>query len=1766
MPENINEVKGNLGGDKKNKTTNNTSNPKSDSKTGAKAFNMAKSAGNSIGQGAEGLAKKGLSQEGNDENVNEVTSQMGQDISGVRNTLDNINQIRNRQNNFGANKANQQASEYLNGLNSGGNAEKAKQLVNANKGVAGKAGAKAGKAGGKAALKGAGAAAKKGIAALMSTPVGWAILILLAILLLFLLAYAMFTDDQENKQTGQYDSTTSISGEVADIEQTAYGVYYQKYSEMSIYAGVDLTNVEKGNEEAGCGDAVNFTDSCSGKTFEELTGVNPDDIDQEKIYQEGTKDWKGLKIADINGNEKYVSLSAGTLSQLDEKLHMTFQYPEQFIRPVAANCTLNMAEFLANDENDLDEDGKVTIKDCRLRNYNDEGEPEELEKYPSGDELYKDDKYWMDKTLYLTIAQSQKFKNKDGNMPEKSFDAVETVDDRANEFWDYGLGTIAHYVAYFQPSRVTDYGIETIDVICTDDGKIGNNIEFDKCAGKKFGDTITLDKKEAEKYSAKLISVYMGGTCVEDGENPNGCGGQIYIPAKEFYFKDWVEGYETYVENEEKLIQGDDTSYVYTDGIKTGEYPTTDTVSFNIYEPALSTGIPNTEVKYVIDHAVTFAGTIKFDVKQAWLNQAKSEHTQMLEYRISKDLEAGVDSSINSQNLTEHSNTGETIDYEYDVCLYYDGTMGDCGFSEDDHFIWVESTVTTEEDVGARKTEDSCTESPVDQFEYEKLSDAEKGSSYYDYDLGRMVYNKKSCTPVTHYYYVHTHTPGHYEIDGKAYYHGRLVNIDTIQTTETNENSANSFGGTGQADDDRDKYTWGEVQYATITAHKEGYLQTFAVYDSNIVPETDEIVGLDYLDEYIDNYKVIVPQFKDDKWTCYNSNEAIDDATWVSGTGQITNFEEAAKYSKGTLAGVLLDPTTGVTIPSSTNRNMFCYGHDKDDVILGSTKSLYLSNRPLLQNAVLGHKLGFVNDDDGNIYSNIAFTENEIKTSPGKNVDTKVAELGGLYADTMMDMAEMYGVDPTMLALIAAENDKTEGNLMNVKSGDYVAYNLGTRSPSTKHYGGSHDSDVENSFWQQVKQFFSKIPLFKKVTRERDTVKEGSKEELTVTVNGDTITAVNKEDGEELEDFTTEELSFKIAAMKLQYLQELYQYNMPMVITAYTFGEDYVEAVLEAYRLSTGVSREVAIASSLDTAWADFRAAFSPDDDPSNVYLEKELETAELLRTKFGISNADALEAKDYVERVIERLTKSGIYYQKVDKKYLFDDEELKEIQAITDVDTNTAQHAIGLWLYGNLVDTVGENNMNLSGASRGNILRAWGLLTNNDDGLISKDDWYEITGGQVRYPETLWDIGQYGGDSAKLYPAGEYFYYEPHIDEEERDVLVSDVMTFADDSYYSELDYNDVEFWRNHFSHMLGNGKSSWKSSMSAIDLFGEKPEEKRDVYEKDVPTTIERNLFNPVMPKVIIPYGYRNDEYGARKFSPYTLYQVQENTAGEKFEEITNPYNGKVLEVGENKDGHYLMMSIDNYKDIDIKLIIGHLSSVEVAVGDEISEAMTIGKVNSEDMFSMELIYNEDVIDFDEVFYSFPSNYNFNTWVPDGMGDPFGGIPGGNGGGSGYQGDPELVPGYVGPDLAEYLAQFDEFYYGTWTNKIIGPSPDNPYPRRDNGGLWCTAISWEIMSRMYPDKNWNFQPNGRGRQWAEQACKVNGFDCSGNEIKVGSIISGPSGHPDGHVQVVVAVRDNGEFCTANSSGGKITLTWFRSKQDFFNNFTVYAIATPND
>lgn len=858
------------------------------------------------------------------------------------------------------------------------------------------------------AFKSLGKAFLGAIKTFFCTPMGWIVIGVLVLCLVMLLIFAYQHNVKEtNIHEGNYRVNDKKS-ETEAIDQTWTGTFYQKYANMSIYAQVDTSGISKGNSDI-CPDDGNGSmpsivggdtgvDACSGETFQELSGTDIGSIEQNRLYQEGTDAWASLNVQDADHKEQYLGLSAGALSILDKGLNGDTVNPGQFIKPVYADCMSNFDEFVKDQANDFDKDGQVTVKDCSIRKYGDDGKAQNITNL--GEMAHQSD----DPTLYLSYADSTAFKDDGGNNSGASIE--EGKKERGQ--WDYGLGTLAHYVAVYQPSRVTNYNVDSIQYVCDGDGTAGG-VAVSACSGAKFGDVVV---DEDPSHSGAIDSATMTQVYKD-----------AYAPDSDLYYREWHKDAQKFAEKS----GGQGLAY----GGGGGEYASADIPREDwVYEPAISTGVPQTEVKYVIDRAVTYAGIVDFDIKQDWVTETTAEHTQYVNYATEKNNLASAEEPFPSIG----SNTGAVQNYSLNRCLYYGGTKKACGFTEGDMLKWVEEGVRTYKD------SDAPEEEPIK-------------------------------------------VPAHYEdLEGNMYKNGAIVG---------NYTSTPAKKAMGLLSDDRGGYQWGATVSATVSIHKKGDLQTYAVKYTSTSPTTKDSTHTTYLTQYLHNYESYITDSHD------------VDETWEC-TGSTFDKKDADDYAKAkdarpdgkSLGDFDVDKTSHLT----DRKDAFCYKKGSSE----TSSEFIFDQLPALQYNSMAGRMGFTLENfERSKNDDIEPEANTLKTMAGGAKDNqlittlaKTDPYGQSVSDIVNNLTGQYGVDGSLLALIIAEEDSDNGNITGVSPGEYTAYNMSSRARTTEHFGGSSKSSDTQSLGDVVMNFVKN--LFSS-SKNSIAIGKNAKETITVT-------------------------------------------------------------------------------------------------------------------------------------------------------------------------------------------------------------------------------------------------------------------------------------------------------------------------------------------------------------------------------------------------------------------------------------------------------------------------------------------------------------------------------------------------------------------------------------------------------------------------------------------------------------------------------------------
>lgn len=1046
-----------------------------------------------IGNGVMNTMKSGVdaastpTQTG-DEAADEVGSSMANDKSNISNSINNAqNMYRNGQNfrkalNNQKSKGKSASQGGAGGGNlpaAGGKSGAPATPTAANGAGAAKTGAKAGRAAGKATITAVKGAAK-GILALLANP-GTVIVVVVVIAVGIVLGATFFQirHDDDQVRGGNYSAEYTDEDESA-IKETWMGVFYQQYSDMSVWAQVDTTSITGDGNKDVCPDTGNGSykqaggddgiDACSAESFKDLSGTNVKDINQDKLYQEGTKDWSDLNISDIDNKEEYLGLSAGALSVLDNNLNEGYLNPGQFVKPVYASCIYDL-------ENSSDKTkSKLNFEKCVIQKTDSKtGKAQEIEDAKTRNTNYISES--DDPSLYLTYAKSTYFEtgdnalkkaSQDKNNPDKTpveastadkEEAAPVTDQQVNGQWDYGLGTLAHYKAVFEPSRISGYHIKQTEYICDGNDKTSSGASLSSCKGKKFGDVV-VDSSPSE---SDLTSAYPAA----------------YVPASEIYYRDWHKNAATYIKN------GDKHGMVYT-STSSGEYPSMGITNKNDWkmEPGLSTGVPQTEVKYVIDKAITMGGVVNFNVSQDWITEGKTQHTQYIATSLENTNLGPVTKAFPALG---GANKDQVSGYTITPNLYYNGNVVSSNdavpidFSSGYKLHWVEPKKEIKQSNMNPETSKKAADAAGECYTYKvevKVGTSNGGSTGNVTGTTSQSENEKK-KKVTAYATV----PGHYEDDsGNIYWkgsvHGKNTDNDVLKKVPTGEN--------------KDAYTWGAKVSANITVEKEGDLQIYAVKYNTGTPAMVDNTKMAYLKQYLSDYQTYVddPGNKDNNsdqdygsLSCYATGKAhtkddLEDFQKMKDL-EIGQALSTYRYSINTDGGEA--EKIAATNEQFDDINTICLSDQSYD----TAESLHLDDIPVGQLNSMAGKMGFTKDDNLNPDDAITPVANHLKADVGQTADTNMASTlsktdaqGQTVADIASTYASQYGVDPTLMALIIAQENSKNSNATGAQPGTYTAYNIASRAMTTKEYGGGSQSVDKNadvgsflsSWWSSIKK------------------------------------------------------------------------------------------------------------------------------------------------------------------------------------------------------------------------------------------------------------------------------------------------------------------------------------------------------------------------------------------------------------------------------------------------------------------------------------------------------------------------------------------------------------------------------------------------------------------------------------------------------------------------------------------------------------------------
>lgn len=108
----------------------------------------------------------------------------------------------------------------------------------------------------------------------------------------------------------------------------------------------------------------------------------------------------------------------------------------------------------------------------------------------------------------------------------------------------------------------------------------------------------------------------------------------------------------------------------------------------------------------------------------------------------------------------------------------------------------------------------------------------------------------------------------------------------------------------------------------------------------------------------------------------------------------------------------------------------YCKGFAKASSGYGENENtmsgFYLKGVPYMQYAKVASSLGFKEQTETDEIGTVIWVKNKIEENVGKNPDNKLLICIASYGDMFRKYGEMYGVDPNLLALIAAQEGLCE--------------------------------------------------------------------------------------------------------------------------------------------------------------------------------------------------------------------------------------------------------------------------------------------------------------------------------------------------------------------------------------------------------------------------------------------------------------------------------------------------------------------------------------------------------------------------------------------------------------------------------------------------------------------------------------------------------------------------------------------------------------------
>lgn len=645
------------------------------------------------------------------------------------------------------------------------------------------------------------------------------------------------TKDVQQGIDSREEKTVQIANMSSEVSKTWISLFYQRFSDAMFYAQVE--HPDDGEK-----------DSVTELTFEEIAGFPLSEIEEDVLYQGDSEFLRTHNIRDFENHETQLVLSWAALQQLDDKLNSPYIYPEQFIKPLYASCTKDGFEAFYDEGKELEE--------CKL--LDDAGEL--LLKTAMSTKYNYDDTTTSEDDVQLKLGEM----NTGMSMWKKAGGTT-----RGN--WDWGLGSIIKYKAFYQSSQIEN--MKVAKIIGWDDATRGL---------KEIDNPTSADYSKYEPYDFFVPEQTI--TYKDLYDTGNGALAKSEAAAVE----------RNQVANFQALLQVFTPKFLRSQVDAEGQSRVNAIYSDDIdqpgdkkdwwkYEPGNTTQIPDPKIVYGIEYALTPFGAMTIHLNQEWVEVAETEATQYFPYVafVNDHPDIGPEDPVpdacnglcNAMIRVEGYkiiSKGGTNVSQFKASSKTSGKLQET-VSQSDKAYGASQGFWYNPEVRTIQAHSNTVDYTVGSF------DCQVGTPVLASDGVSVVcalgdvnnpsgYEAPTFVGTSHTYQCEAQAPcGDLPNDEvrslcgcqtwqKGYYEEGETNANNVYPGEASE------------------YTFGAMYKMTLKSIKKGSLMTNLVYYEDDQPESDDVVGVDYIREYIDHYQAMIPVKPDVStvFRCYSAN------------------------------------------------------------------------------------------------------------------------------------------------------------------------------------------------------------------------------------------------------------------------------------------------------------------------------------------------------------------------------------------------------------------------------------------------------------------------------------------------------------------------------------------------------------------------------------------------------------------------------------------------------------------------------------------------------------------------------------------------------------------------------------------------------------------------------------------------------------------------------------------------------------------------------